>query len=126
MDNTSYKIGFGQRLKARREEVHMTQEELAKHLGYTKSFISRVEKGEHEMPQIKVLMAADILQTTTAYLMGWNRDMNTRTGLNDEERQLIAYYNALSREGQIAMLAMVKGLVDSGAYIKAIDSKAIS
>ena len=64
---------LAQRISDRRKELGMTQEELAKKLGYkTKSTISRIESGDNDIPLNKVVAFADALQTTRAYIMGWD------------------------------------------------------
>lgn len=63
---------IGDRIKARREALGMTQEELADRLGYRgKSSVSKLESGQGDPGQSKVLAFARALKTTPAYLMGW-------------------------------------------------------
>lgn len=65
-----------QRIKMRREELGLSQEALAKRMGYkSKSSINKIEMGINDIPQSKVLAFARALNTTTAYLMG---DDNSR------------------------------------------------
>ena len=60
------------RIKSRRTELGMTIEELARKMGYKdKSSISKIEKGKADIPQSKIAAFADALETTPAYLMGW-------------------------------------------------------
>lgn len=60
-----------QRIKMRREELGLSQEALAKRMGYkSKSSINKIEMGINDIPQSKVLAFARALNTTTAYLMG--------------------------------------------------------
>lgn len=60
-----------ERIKARREELGLTQLELAKRMGYkSKSSINKIETGVNDIPQSKVIAFARALETTTAYLMG--------------------------------------------------------
>ena len=55
----------------RREELGLSQEALAKRMGYkSKSSINKIEMGINDIPQSKVLAFARALNTTTAYLMG--------------------------------------------------------
>lgn len=66
---------IGDRIKARREALGMTQEELADRLGYRgKSSVSKLESGQGDPGQSKVLAFARALKTTPAYLMGWVDD----------------------------------------------------
>ena len=63
---------IGKRIKARREELGMTQAELAKRLGYkSKTTIAKIESGVNDIVQSKVVSFAEALNTTPAYLMGW-------------------------------------------------------
>lgn len=66
-------IEFGKRVKAKRIEAGLTQEELAKKAGYTsRSSINKIELGFVDLPQSKVLAIANALLTTPAYLTGWD------------------------------------------------------
>lgn len=63
---------IGKRIKEKRESLGMTQEELALKLGYrNKSSIAKIETGTNDIVQSKVVEFANILDTTVAYLMGW-------------------------------------------------------
>ena len=63
---------IGKRIKARREGLGLSQDDLAKMVGYTsRSSIAKVETNANGMVQSKVVALAKALQTTPAYLMGW-------------------------------------------------------
>lgn len=65
----------GDRIKKRREELKMTQDELAKMVGYTsRSSIAKVESNANGMLQSKLIVFANALKTTPAYLLGWEDD----------------------------------------------------
>lgn len=69
---------IGKRIRAKREELHMTQEELAKLLGYkNKTTITKIENGTNDIVQSKVVEFAKALNTTISYLMGWENDAET-------------------------------------------------
>lgn len=62
---------IGERIRNRREELHMSQEELAGLLGYaSRSSINKIEKGINDISQSKIKAFAEALHTTAAYLMG--------------------------------------------------------
>lgn len=62
----------GERIKYRREQLNMTQDELAKKVGYTsRSSVAKVEANANGMVQSKLILFAEALQTTPAYLLGW-------------------------------------------------------
>lgn len=62
---------LSERIRERREQLNISQEELAQKLGYkSRSTITRIESGENDIPQSKIKAFADALETTPAYLMG--------------------------------------------------------
>ena len=64
-------MNIGQKIKERREFLGLTQEELAKKLGYAgRSSVNKVENSR-EVSMKKIKEYADALETTVAYLMGW-------------------------------------------------------
>lgn len=64
---------IGDRIRIRRQELGLTQEELAKRMGYkSKSTINKVESGKNDVNQSTTLKYAKALETSVAYLMGWN------------------------------------------------------
>jgi len=67
---------IGERIKNRREELGLTQDELAKKCGYkSRSSINKIELSR-DLPLRKVSLMAQALETTPAYLMGWKEDHN--------------------------------------------------
>lgn len=63
---------IGDRIRTRREELGLTQKELAERLGYkTKSSITKIEAGDNNLPITKVAKIAKALEVTESYLMGW-------------------------------------------------------
>ncbi len=66
---------IGKRIRKKREALGMTQEELASKLGYkNKSSIAKIETGTNDIVQSKVVEFATVLNTTVAYLMGWDNE----------------------------------------------------
>lgn len=63
---------FGERVNKIRTEKGMTQDELAKSVGYkTRSAIAKIESGERDAPQSVIIALAKALGVTPSYLMGW-------------------------------------------------------
>ncbi len=61
------------RIKERRKALGLSQSELASILGYEdRSSISKIESGINDLTQSKIEEFAAALQTTPAYLMGWD------------------------------------------------------
>lgn len=59
------------RVRLRREELGLSQEQLAQRMGYrSKSSITKLEKGVNDLPQSKLEELAAALDTTPAWLLG--------------------------------------------------------
>ncbi len=79
---------IGKNIKLRREELGMTQEDLATKMGYkSRSTINKIELGINDIPQSKIVKFAEVLKTTPSCLMGWeeekaiSEDMKKKTDL---------------------------------------------
>ena len=67
---------IGDRIKFRREQLEMSQDELARRLGYkSRSSINKIENDAGGLPQTKIAAIANALQTTPAYIMGWEEEI---------------------------------------------------
>lgn len=115
---------IGEKIRRKREELGMTQEELAKKLGYkNKSTIAKIETGINDITQSKVCDFANVLNTTIAYLMGWEDENgfaalsekeneqteSSRTTykdlpLTEKEKQLVEFFRQLNIKGKERML----------------------
>lgn len=77
-------MSIGTRIKEKRIELGFTQEELANKLGYkSKSTINKIEMDINDIPQSKVVAFANALNTTIAYLMGWEDDQSSDNDYSD-------------------------------------------
>jgi transcriptional regulator with XRE-family HTH domain len=63
---------IGANIRRKREELGLSQEELANRVGYkSKSAINKIEQGVNEVRQNKIVDFANALDTTPSVLMGW-------------------------------------------------------
>lgn len=89
-----------QRIRKCREELGLSQEELAQKMGYkSRSSINKIEMGENDIPQSKIVQFARALNTTPAYLMGWedNPDQKEKAPAltKKDERDIADFMEAL-------------------------------
>lgn len=71
------------RIRQRRMELNMSQSELAKKARYSdKTRISKLENAGDDISMKQVRRIATALETTPAYLMGWEALSETATGHN--------------------------------------------
>ena len=93
------------RIRSRREELGISQDELAKRVGYkSRSSINKIELGKNDITQSKIAEIAFALDTTPEYLMGWASDASKR---DKDEAELVDGYRALSDEGK----RLIKGMI---------------
>lgn len=104
---------IGDRIKARRLELNMSQDELARLVGYkSRSSINKIESDGRLLPQRKIMEIANALNTTPAYIMGWeesNEAETTSVTLTPrDERQIAADLEKMlaDLDSQNAMAAM--------------------
>ncbi len=94
LDNTSSTIGI--KIKECREKLGLTQEELARLVGYkSKSSINKIEMGINDIPQLKVLEFSDVLNTTPAYLMGYDDPFSESSAVLHAKMAKDAYFQRL-------------------------------
>ena len=80
-------MNIGERIKMLRLKKGMTQEELAIKLGYkSKSSVAHIENGR-DIPRSMVVTLAKILETTPAFLMGWEDEWDKAAEEFEKESQ---------------------------------------
>ena len=81
---------IGDRIKQRRMELGMSQEELAHKLGYkSRSSINKIELGGQNLTQKKIKRIADALDTTPEYIMGWDEQVKYSVAYTNEYHDLL-------------------------------------
>ena len=79
---------IGDRVKTRRLAMDMSQEDLARALGYkSKASIFKIENGTGDIPRSKLPRFASVLNCSISYLTGWN-ELQT---FDDEHREKTPY-----------------------------------
>ena len=76
-------MNIGDRIKQKRLANNLTLEEIGKTLGLNKSTISKYESGLISIPSDKIEKLAKILNTTPAYLMGWEENSKELKSVED-------------------------------------------
>ena len=101
-------------IRQRREELGLSQWELAQKMGYTsRSSISKIESGENDIPQSKIMAFAAALETTPSELMGWDVDKQKTTFAQGEGRpEWAILYEGLSEESKALVDRQIQTLFD--------------
>ena len=92
---------IGERIKARRTQLGLTVDELSERLGKNRATIYRYESNNIEkLPTTVLEPLAKALNTTPAYLMGWEEKEPptepTETELSENEREMIDIFKGLT------------------------------
>ena len=88
-------MSTGDRIRARREQLGMTQDELAHKLGYkSRSSVNKIELGKQELTQKKIRVAAEVLGVTASYLL--ELDNRIDISVTPHERRVIEQYRSAS------------------------------
>ena len=111
-------------IRSRRIALKMTQQELAQKLGYkSTSTIAKIESGENDIPQAKLVAFAEALNTTPADLMGLNNvtpvhnlPENTVTCTISEGKpqleEMIRKLDSLSEKDLNRVISVIKPLIE--------------
>lgn len=98
----------GERIKQRREELGLTQMQLAYKMGYnTRSSISRTEQAGDDIGTNRIVKFAEALNVSPAYLMGWEDDSGVDFTVTDDEKLIIESY----RKSDLETKKMIKRLL---------------
>lgn len=104
---------IGKRIKEKREHIGMTQEELATKLGYkNKSTIAKIENGTNDIVQSKVIEFANVLDTSVAYLMGWDNNVGPIPNGTKEKKKGVTI-NVLGRVAAGIPIEAVEDIIDT-------------
>ena len=109
------------RIKLKREELNLSQEELAKKIGNKdKSTISKIEKSGNDITMKNIQRIADALGVTSQYLMGWedvpefeykmeNSTIVMKNKNEEEARKLYELYQKADPSIKAAIETLLKG-----------------
>jgi hypothetical protein len=106
---------LGEKVKLKREELNLSQEELAEKMNYkSKTSIHKIEVGITDLPLSKVKELAAVLKTTPAYLMGWEEDKSdVDLDKSDDFKMVARDYNKLSEDKKKLFKSMMKNFMKS-------------
>ena len=108
--NNSFQNEFGERVRLRREQLGITQEELASKLGYKhKTSVSKIENGVSSVPSTKVVELAKVLDVSVQYLMGKEKiDAKKSLSHMDDEQMLVNAWSKATFDEKMQIYYVLK------------------
>ena len=99
---------LGQRIRAQRIRLGMTQEELAEEMNTTKSMISYYENDHGDMKQSMIAEFADILNTTVEYLVC---GIVNESASDEISAEMLRLFSSMDEQTKEIMLIQMRALV---------------
>lgn len=105
------KTSIGKILRKRREDLALTQRDVANHVGVTESAVSRWESGNIDnMRRDKIANLAEVLQVSPLLIMGAEEFVDKPPTLSFEQAALLSDFDSMNPEGQKMALGIIKSL----------------
>ena len=103
------KSGIGTRIKDRRIELGMSQDELAEKMGYkSRSTIAKIEKGVNDVVQANIVKFSEVLNTSIAYLMGWEMEEKTDEQIEESANRIADLIVDITKEENDEFFSMLE------------------
>ena len=99
---------LGQRIRAQRIRLGMTQEELAEEMNTTKSMISYYENDHGDMKQSMIAEFADILNTSVEYLVC---GIVNESASDEFSAEMLRLFSSMDEQTKEIMLIQMRALV---------------
>lgn len=105
---------IGERIKQRRNELQMSQRELASKLGYANNTtLAKIENGQVDLSQTRIKQFAEVLAVDVSYLMGWTEEKQPMSDeLSERKKKFIKQVEQMS-DAQLERLEQILALVET-------------
>lgn len=107
---------IGEKIKARRTELMLSQRDLCEKMGYSNhSTIGKIEAGKVDIPQSRIVQFAEVLGVSVAYLMGWDQEEKEQPinldGLSEKRKALIQFAMSVPEDKAEMILQVMKTIL---------------
>lgn len=104
------------KVRQRREELGLSQEELALRMGYSsRTSINKIENGRPCSQKI-IVRLADALSVSVPYLMGWEDEQGKKPteddGLTENQKALIDFARSVPEDKAAQVLRILRAIVE--------------
>lgn len=110
-------MNLATRVKQRREELGLSQEQVALRMGYSsRTSINKIENGRPCSQKI-IARLAEALNVSIPYLMGWEDEEEKPTvqddGLTENQRKLMDFAKSVPDDKAEMILRVMKSIVEA-------------
>lgn len=103
-------LKIGSRIRAKREQQGISQQELADMVGYTsRSSINKIELGKTDLVQSKIAKIANALHTTPSYILGIEEEPSA------VKQELLRIIKSLPEDKAHLVLDLIKRILQEQA-----------
>ena len=108
---------IGERIRARRNELMMSQRDLCEKMGYSNhSTIGKIETNKVDIPQSRIVQFAEVLGVSVAYLMGWDETKKSapikESGMSEAKMKLFALADSCTEEEAERLLKLMELILE--------------
>ena len=108
---------LAERVRIRREELGLSQEDLAFRMGYSsRTSINKIENGRPCSQKI-IARLAEALNVSIPYLMGWEEEEEKTTvqddGLTENQRKLMQFVRSVPDDKADMILRVIRSIVEA-------------
>lgn len=111
-------MNLADRVKQRREELGLSQEQLALKMGYnSRTSINKIENGRPCSQKI-IARLAEALQVSIPYLMGWEDEEKEKPtvqddGLTENQQKLMQFVKSVPDDKAAMILKVIQSIVEA-------------
>lgn len=98
---------LGQRIRKERQNLNLTQEQLAEKINVSSTYIGFIERGERSLTLGKLTLLANVLGVSVDYLLS---DSVPSSG-SSREKQMLSLFSSASEEDQELILEIAKTIL---------------
>lgn len=108
--NSGDYMNIGERIKALRENLNLTLEDVGDYIGVNKATVQRYESGNIDIKRNIAIKLSEILKTTPSYIMGWDNinSNDNNVEISTEAKKIAVLYDKASDDDKNVVNAVLE------------------
>ncbi len=107
-------VAFARRLRDAREYLGLTQEEVARHMGWSRSSVSALENGQRHLSTGELTRMAELYQRSVSSLLDESEEARALDTLDEQMRGLHQVWPYLDEKDRLTVLRFARFLHSAG------------